>query len=364
MKNFNTNQTRHFYVAAQLDESNAPDSSSFLAKSIVLKQAKATGELYFIYKNADGILTRSDSFLPERITSLKKTASADMATPLQAFKVQVDTGKITLSNYVGKTINLVITLHQIFDYDESNSITIVASVVGDSTNTSSAAAFYKAMAKAVVKALPANLGADYPVLQVVMHKSGTDTVITASTPDSSYMADATDLILIQGKEKYVRGKLSGEPCTFSVASNADELNASSVAIGKKDWHKIDAANNVGVYVSAASVLESGTAASLKVIPANYALADLEYFALGERGDVYRGANWPNNYEPTYVIDPKGATAYDVLTVEFYWAGGNTNVQKSPRLIQIAAPHNASPASDICTKLFDQISAAMAGVASS
>ena len=62
--------------------------------------------------------------------------------------VAVDTSVVTLANLVGKTVDCVITIHGIISYDASDTITVVASVVGDSTNTASAAAFHKALAMA------------------------------------------------------------------------------------------------------------------------------------------------------------------------------------------------------------------------
>ena len=62
MANFNTNQTRHFYVA------NAVDASVDTNLDIAVAQAQ-TGEFFFKYKNADGMLTRSDTIKPENVIS-------------------------------------------------------------------------------------------------------------------------------------------------------------------------------------------------------------------------------------------------------------------------------------------------------
>lgn len=58
------------------------------------------------------------------------------------------------------------------------------------------------------------------------------------------------------------------------------------------------------------------------------LADYEYFCLGERGDIYRGAGWPNNIETKGQI--KQDEDYTVVTVHYYDDLTNEAVQKSEK----------------------------------
>ena len=58
MQNFNTNQTRHFYVAKAINanvakDRNAADNAAASAGDIALTST-ANGEMFFSYKNADG----------------------------------------------------------------------------------------------------------------------------------------------------------------------------------------------------------------------------------------------------------------------------------------------------------------------
>lgn len=310
MTNFNTNQTRHFYVAGAID-SNVDTNLD-----IALGQT-ATGEFYFTYKNADGLITRSDTIDPKRIVCLKKTTKAQMEKPLMAHKIAVDTTAVTLSGLVGKTLNCNITIHQIADYDDSSSVTFTASVVGNSTNTASAAAFHKDLAIAIAKALP-KYDKSYPLIKV--YSNGSE--VTASTAAADVTGASGGVVLVQGLQKYVRGKLNGEPCPFSVAFSYSASNVEDIVWGTDTVSTVAAVNTADTSSIAPTV-----------VPAVYGIADLEYFALGERGDYYRGFNFPNNYETTYAINL--ASDYDILSIEYYWAGEAENVQKSPRLIQIA-----------------------------
>lgn len=60
------------------------------------------------------------------------------------------------------------------------------------------------------------------------------------------------------------------------------------------------------------------------------LCDLEYFCLGERGDIYRNVGWPNVVETKGVLDP--TAVYDVVTIHYAYVGSNEGAQKSEKTI--------------------------------
>lgn len=320
MRNFTTNQTRNLYVATSKLADTAEATLKAAAPLAIALGTTKDGLCYLIYRNADGDLTRSDTFDPKKISSLKFTEAADMDKPLIAHVVKVD--EDMLPTLVGAKISCKVTIHEMFDYDDSNTTTVVATIVGNAVNTASAEAFHKAMALAIAKVLPITEKA-YPLVKV--YSSGAE--VLANTPDASVDGSAHGIVLVEAPQKYVRGKLTGEPIhisvAFEVASDVEEI------VWGTDTRKTVAEVNTDQSTSIAPVEITGT----------HALADLEWFALGERGDVYRGFNYPNDYTPTYAVDL--AKKYDVLTIEYYWNGGAEHVQKSPRMIQVASPVNGS-----------------------
>lgn len=311
--NFNTNQTRHFYVAGT-DQSNSTISNNL---DIQVKQA-ATGEFYFIYKNADGELTRSDTINPKKVLSVKQTAAAEMDTKLKKHTIAIDTNAVTLSSLVGKTLDCIITVGGLFDYDPANNITVIASVVGNSTNTANATAFHKALAEAIAKVRP-ELVKGFPLFKVF--SNGTEVLPT--TASGSITGAAAGVVVVEAPQKYVRARLTGEPCPITVAFRLADGNKEDIVWGTDTIADSDISGNM-------------------VVTGTRVVADLEWFALGERGDVYRDAAWPNNFETTYSIDL--SKKYDILTIEYYWNGNAETVQKSPRMIQIAAEASAGSGS--------------------
>ena len=65
------------------------------------------------------------------------------------------------------------------------------------------------------------------------------------------------------------------------------------------------------------------------------IADLEYFCMGERGDIYRGVGFPNNIPTTYLVDP--AVKYNVIDIHYAYVGSNESVQKSEKTITLVIP---------------------------
>ena len=73
-----------------------------------------------------------------------------------------------------------------------------------------------------------------------------------------------------------------------------------------------------------------------VLSASKILADLEYFSLGSRGDVYRNMGWPYVRPSKGMVDPE--TEYtSVIDIHYSYVGSNESVQKSEKDITIIVP---------------------------
>jgi hypothetical protein len=313
--NFNTNQARHFYVAKAKQTSIAN-----VAAAGDLAMLSNKDYIYFVYKNADGEITRSDTIPVKGIEYYNKRTAAQMATKLMAYTVALDTNAYSLSDLVDKTLTCNIAVREFISYDLADSVNVTAAVkVTSAMNT--AALFHKALAIAIAKALPKR---DVPYFKVF--SSGSE--VTASTAEGDVTGSSDGVVLVATQQKWVRGKLSGEPFDLAVSFNVEDEAWGTVAV-------------------APSAISNNT-----VIPATYMLADLEWFCLGERGDVYRGYNYPNDYTPTYMINPADtSTNYDMLTIQYFWQGKAETIQKSPRTIHIAGPAAAIKA---WTKALDDL----------
>ena len=335
MKNFNTNQTRHFYTVIDDKTGSTLSAAGDIALSTIKQSTGADVEaISFSYMNGDGNVTRTDSIAVDKVKSINYGPAK--GTPLMMNTVSINSSVFDISNKkingtngdaLGKTFVTKVTITELYDYDEANNATYVATVVGDATSLGSADAFYKAMAVAIADSLPKN-DPKYPKVKVFVKT--TEVTPGMSVSDLAGVSSISGIKLVQGAQKFVLGKLSGEPCPFYVTASV-KIDDVSVA----EWATItpavsDITNNIE-------------------IPGAFQLAELEYFALGERGDVYRGYLYPNDYDNSanYLIDYKTPKSYYVLSIEYYWAGNAENVQKSPRLLQLAAPNTGTASSPVC-----------------
>jgi hypothetical protein len=71
----------------------------------------------------------------------------------------------------------------------------------------------------------------------------------------------------------------------------------------------------------------------------YALADTEYFCMGERGDIYRQMGYPRTIRTKYmIIDP--TQEYDVIDIAFYFVGRGVDAQKSEKHLTLVGTPSA------------------------
>lgn len=105
-----------------------------------------------------------------------------------------------------------------------------------------------------------------------------------------------------------------------------------------DWVNLDAAQQIPV-----ESIETG-------LTSGYKLADMEYFAMGERGDEYRMAAYPNHIITDYKIDP--TKNYDVYNIHYSYKGYNTQSHKSEKdlIIAVTAGTTLSALATELTKL--------------
>lgn len=105
---------------------------------------------------------------------------------------------------------------------------------------------------------------------------------------------------------------------------------------------------VGIKVAADPIMSSGIETAWATVTYGTAhptpklvnskkIADLEWFAFGERGDIYRGINWPNNFEFTPLVDPNATYGYHVLELTWAYQGDAEDIQKSPKELVIVVP---------------------------
>lgn len=305
--NFSVNQTRQFYVgkAYSATPKNAGD----------IKSAEKDGYIYFNYVGADGTLMRSDLIKKSNILYTKKTTADKMKHALKSVTVELDTtineGKIVANqDYMVK-----INIRQYLGIDDGNTTTKYGIVHGYSGMTKNQ--FYATLALSLAK----NFSREVSPLFDFSLKTATGSVPVKATDKVDVLEGGDDIeytgvVITEKEQPWTLGTEEQVPVYFDVFVDTIVYNGAEVTWGSKS----------------STSSKEGMINGKKV-------ADMEYFYMGERGDIYRNVGWPNVIRTQYLVDP--SLDYDIYDIHYAYVGSNESVQKSEKTITIAVPTAAS-----------------------
>lgn len=305
MATFSTNQVRQLYVAKTLK--NPRVLASDAAGSIAVKNDTAKNHLYFEYKGADNLM-RSDLIDIKNILYAKATDADDMAHELKAVTVTLDSEVNAGAPVAGQDYILRIAFKQyvgMSDEDQYFKYGMVHAYAG-----MTASDFYKKLALSLAKNFSREI---VPLVKFILTNSKDEAVpVDATTKESSLTETYKALVIDEVEQSWRLGIMEQTPVYFEVQPVPVTVNGD-----ERIWGKVEDTD------------PAGTIANGKKI------ADLEYFCMGERGDVYRGVGYPNNIPTTYLVDP--TVKYNVIDIHYAYVGSNESVQKSEKTITLVVP---------------------------
>lgn len=302
MATFSTNQVRQLYVAKILKTPRASDD----AGSIAVMSDTAKNHMYFEYKGADNLM-RSDLIDIKNILYAKATDADDMAHELRAVTVTLDS-EVNAAPVAGQDYILRIAFKQyvgMSDEDQYFKYGMVHAYAG-----MTASDFYKKLALSLAKNFSREI---VPLVKFILTDSGDKAVpVDATTKESSLTGTYKALVIDEVEQPWRLGIMEQTPVYFEVQPVPVTVNGD-----ERIWGKVEETD------------PAGTIANGKKI------ADLEYFCMGERGDMYRGVGYPNNIPTTYLVDP--TVKYNVIDIHYAYVGSNESVQKSEKTITLVVP---------------------------
>ena len=312
MSVFSTNQVRQLYVAEALKSPNVAATDA--AGSIAVKSDTAKTHLYFEYMGAGG-MTRSDLIDIKNILHAKATDADDLAHDLAKYKLTLDASinsgapvasqdyilRIAFRNYIGLSEE-----DQYFKYG------MVHTYAG-----MTASDFYKTLVLSLVKNFSRE---EEGLLKFYLETGGTNagtvagtpTEVTKDTKESTLTGTYTGIVIEEAPQEWILGVMEQTPVNFTLQPGTITVNGDD-----RIWGTVK------------------QVASTSNIPDGRKIADLEYFYMGERGDVYRMVGFPNVIRTKYLVNPD--TKYNVIDIHYAYVGPNESVQKSEKDITIVVP---------------------------
>lgn len=319
---YSVNQVRHLYVANKLaTEKVTPEDKAATIRPV---SDEAKSHLYFEVKGATDLM-RSDLIPIENIMYAKATKASDLGRDLYGTLVSLDPDVNGGEPVAGQDYILNINIRQYIGMSDRNQTVKFGAVRGFKGMTASK--FYVQMAKSLALNFSREVA---PLLKFYVATASGVTEVTPSTDVSKLTGTYIGVAIREAEQEWVLGVKPQEPVYY---------NAYVTTI------KVDGEDRLWGTVTTAKY---GTLDNGKEI------ADLEYFCMGDRGDVYRNIGWPQVINTKYLVDP--SVPYDVVDIHYFYVGNNENPQKSEKDITIVVP-NADGASTLTDQIIQAINTA-------
>lgn len=299
------NQFRNLYV---MKTYKASESALEAVGDATLKVDTAKNAMYLIYKDTEDNLT-SDIIDIKNLLYVKSTKAADMARKLNSQSVALNEDPISGQDYVlNVEVRNFVALGDDSTYIKFGAVHAVKGMTKSD--------FYKAMALNLAKNLSREVS---PILNVSLNKynsTGTTNTkvavlvngkiqnLAALTSTETY----TSIIIDEVEQPWRRGVAQVEPVNFNTTCGTVLVDGDDVIWGTVEKEEGDPVNN------------------------GKQIADMEWFYHGTRGDIYREATYPDNFEFKPLVDE--TKAYSTLDIHFAYVGPGVEVAKSERTITV------------------------------
>lgn len=301
------NQFRNLYVMKAYKDS---ESALAAVGDLKLKVDTAKSNVYLVYKDTEDTIT-SDLISIKNLLYAKATKAADMARKLNSQSVTLNEDPISGQDYV---LNVEVRNFVALGDDSTHIKFGAVHAVKGMTKSD----FYKAMAVNLAKNLSREPS---PILNVLLTKNDS----AASSEKDSEVAvllngkmqnlaalksteSYTDIIIDEVEQPWRRGVAQVEPVNFNTTCGTVLVDGDDVIWGTVEKEEGDPVNN------------------------GKQIADMEWFYHGTRGDIYREATYPDNFDFKPLVDE--TKAYSTLDIHFAYVGPGVEVAKSERTITV------------------------------
>lgn len=299
------NQFRNLYVMKTYKVS---ESALAAVGDTTLKVDTAKNSMYLVYKDTEDNLT-SDIIDLKNLLYVKFTKAADMARKLNSQSVTLNEDPISGQDYV---LNVEVRNFVALGDDSTHIKFGAVHAVKDMTKSD----FYKAMALNLAKNLSREVS---PILNVSLNKynsTGTTNTKVAVLVNGKMQNLATltstetytSIIIDEVEQPWRRGVAQVEPVNFNTTCGTVLVDGNDVIWGTVEKEEGDPINN------------------------GKQIADMEWFYHGTRGDIYREATYPDNFDFKPLVDE--TKAYSTLDIHFAYVGPGVEVAKSERTITV------------------------------
>ena len=312
---FSTNQVRQLYVV-----DNVVSSESALATAGDIFAKKSGDDIYFKYVGALGDTMRTDIVNQKQLIYTSVATSDKLAYKLKGQVIMLNPNVNGGKPIEGRDYILRVLFSEYIGISPVDKTLKYGTV--HITPGMTASDFYAEMAYSLMQSQKKEPN---PIMYVA--------VIVSGTFEGNEISDTDTLQNIKGM-----GTIEG--IVIFEAGQPWHLGVMPQGVIKIDAQVTRITYNGDDSIFWGVVADASMPSSY-VLPEGQKIADLEYFCMGERGDQYRNAGWPNVIPTKYLVDP--TAEYDLYTIHYAYVGEGTHQEKSEKDIQFAVLKSASSA---------------------
>ena len=308
------NQFRNLYV---MNAYKSNESDITAVGDLTLKVDNAKSNVYLIYKDTEDTIT-SDLISIKNLLYVKLTKATDMNRKLNSQSVTINDNPVSGQDYV---LNIEIRNFVTLGDDSTHIKFGAVHAVKNMTKSD----FYKAMALNLAKNLSREPS---PILNIYLTKKDTipnndkelkvqvlvnGKIMNLATFNTGELY--TGIIIEEVEQPWRRGAAQVEPVNFNTTCGTILMNGDDVI-----WGTVEKKDEVTV--------NNGKQ-----------IADMEWFYHGTRGDIYREATYPDNFDFKPLVDE--TKAYHTLDIHFAYVGPGVEAAKSERTITVVCANKDS-----------------------
>lgn len=328
---FTANQVNHVYVV-NTQSGTKPTKSSAKGATYVGHNSEDKA-LYFMQRGAAG-LVRTDLIDIDKIMSIKYTPAYKMNRKKNAALVTLNSEALNSGNpIVGEDYILRLSFQNPIGMSPDHEYW-KQGVVHITTGTTPSI-FYRKMALSLARNFSREA---VKLVNIYLTTSGSQVEVTATTKEADLNGTYTGIKLVEAEQDWVLGVKQDKPIIFRI--NNSTITKNNIEVVWSDVHYNNGRKITGGEEPTETIVSTGAPDGGSVKNGHLA-AELEYFAMGERADLYRGIGWPDNRVTECLVDP--TKEYDMINIHYYYQGSNHAVQKSEKDITLLCPTTATDA---------------------
>lgn len=299
---FTNNQVRHFYVV-----NNAVDAGKMTGKEseATLYATGATLDpingKYYKYKDAAGNVVRTD--LITNVQRVKLTPSTNVEHKAKVATITMEKDPIVGQDYVVKVlVKNYVGMSDIYQLIKDGAARAI---------TTNKADLLKALAVSLFRNMSREI---VPMVSVGSGEATIAKIDSTGTPKNAEGGEVTftdSIVITELEQPQTVGKFNKQPVNYEVFFGTIKENG----VETNEWATVK-------YTEGDVIISSGDVA-----------AEMEWFYMGNRGDMYRGAGYPNNIETKYLVDP--TSKYNFVDIHYSYIGSNESVQISEKDLTLA-----------------------------